>query len=216
MPKAPHLRLDPPEPPPALSERALDNLAFIRQTMERAGSFTAISGTGIVATGIIALGASLLAGSDFQAPRWILTWILAASVACATSVHLTITKARASSAPLTAGVARKLALAFFPSLVAGAIFTAVALHAGWYVAIPGMWMVMYGAAVMAGGALSVPVIPIMGASFMCLGALALGAPLVLTTWTAPDRAALIAGVMAAGFGGLHILFGYAIARRYGG
>ena len=75
---------------------------------------------------------------------------------------------------------------------------------------------MYGAAVMAGGALSVPIVPIMGASFMLTGALALAAPLVLVTWSPEARAALLNGFMAAGFGGLHVLFGFAIARRYGG
>ena len=220
MAKGPHLRIARPESPtppsPTLSDRALDNLRFIRETMERAGSFTAISGTGIVATGIMALAATLAAGGDLAAPRWLVSWIAAAGVACIVSVSLTLSKSRASSAPITAGVARKLSLAFFPSLVAGSILTAVALRAGWHAAIPGMWLMMYGAAVMAGGALSVPIVPIMGASFMLTGALALAAPLVLVTWSPDARAALLNGFMAAGFGGLHILFGFAISRRYGG
>ncbi|MEO7962654.1 MAG: hypothetical protein ABIT38_01960 [Gemmatimonadaceae bacterium] len=218
MPKSPHLRIEstPPEPSPALSDRAFDNLRFIRETMERAGSFTAISGSGIVSTGIVALAATLVAGQDLESPRWLITWIVAAAVAVVLSVSLTISKSRSSAAPITAGVARKLALAFFPSLVAGAILTAVALRAGWYPAIPGMWLVMYGAAVMAGGALSVPIVPIMGASFMITGALALAAPLIVVSWPAVDRAILLNGLMAAGFGGLHVLFGFAIARRYGG
>jgi len=220
MAKGPHLRIARPESPtppsPALSDRAFDNLRFIRETMERAGSFTAISGTGIVATGIIALAATLAAGGALEAPRWLVSWIVAAAVACVVSVSLTLSKSRASSSPITAGIARKLSLAFFPSLVAGSILTAVALRAGWYAAIPGMWLMMYGAAVMAGGALSVPIVPIMGASFMLTGALALAAPLVLVTWSPEARAALLNGFMAAGFGGLHVLFGFAIARRYGG
>jgi hypothetical protein len=222
MPKAPHLRIEPPRDPvprdahPALSERAIDNLRFIRETMERAGSFTAISGSGIVGTGIVALAATLIAGSDLQSPRWLLTWIVAAAVAGIVSVSLTISKSRASGTPITAGIGRKLALAFFPSLVAGAILTAVALRAGWYPAVPGMWLVMYGAAVMAGGALSVPIVPIMGACFMLTGAFALSAPLILVSWSSADRAVLLNALMAIGFGGLHVVFGYAIARRYGG
>ena len=212
----PPLKLAPPEPPPALSDRAFDNLRFIRETMERAGSFTVISGWGIAGTGGVALVATLVAGNSLDGPRWLLTWMVAASIALVLSVHFTVRKFRASDTPVMAATARKLALAFLPSLVAGAVLTAVALRAGWYVALPGMWLMMYGAAVMAGGALSVPIIPVMGASFMALGALALGAPLALTSWTVAERAGLLNGLMAAGFGGLHIAFGIAIARKYGG
>lgn len=210
------LRLEPPTPPPALSDRALDNLRFIRETMERAGTFTAISGRGITVTGIVALFATLAAGTRLDSPRWLVVWMAAALIAFSAAATLTVTKARASNANVTGALARKLALAFFPSLVAGAVLTAVALRAGWYSALPGMWLMMYGAAVMAGGAMSVPVVPVMGAMFMACGAVALAAPLVFVGWPPEHRAILLNAIMAAGFGGLHILFGLAISRRYGG
>ena len=210
------LRLEPPAPPPALSDRAIDNLKFIRETMERAGTFTAISGTGITLTGILALVATLVAGTQLSSPRWLFTWIAAAPVAFSAAATLTVLKARSSQANVTAALARKLALAFFPSLVAGAILTAVALRAGWYSALPGMWLMMYGAAVMAGGAMSVPIVPVMGALFMVFGGAALAAPLVFAGWPPEHKAIVLNGIMAAGFGGLHILFGFAISRRYGG
>ena len=210
------LKLEPPTPPPALSDRALDNLRFIRETMERAGTFTAISGSGITLTGIFALVATLIAGTRLESPRWLVTWMMAAPLAFSASAYLTVRKTRRSNAPFSFALARKLALAFFPSLVAGAVLSAVAVRAGWFAALPGMWLMMYGAAVMAGGAMSVPVIPVMGAMFMAFGALALAAPLVFAAWPVEVRSVILTALMAGGFGGLHILFGFAISRRYGG
>lgn len=213
------LRLEPPTPPepsPALSDRAADNLRFIRETMEAAGTFTAVSGAGITLTGVLALVATIIAGTHLESPRWLLTWMAAAPIAFSASVTLTVRKTRESRATFTTALARKLALAFFPSLVAGAVLTAVALRAGWYPALPGMWLMMYGAAVMAGGAMSVPIIPVMGALFMGFGAVALAVPLVFAAWAPEARGILLNAIMAGGFGGLHVLFGFAISRRYGG
>lgn len=195
----------------------MDNLRYIRETMERAGTFTAISGRGIAATGIIAIVAYVASGNQLGSPRWLTAWLGAALLALATSIIATYRKARGTATPISGTLARKLALAFLPALVTGVVITAVALRAGWFVALPGVWLIMYGAAVMAGGALSTPIVPVMGASFMLLGAVALGAPVVLATaWTEASRADLLNGLMALGFGGLHLLFGTAIARRYGG
>ena len=214
----PRLRLEQPSAPapPALSDRAFDNLRFIRETMERAGLFTAISGAGIRLAGIVALVAVPLGGTDLTGPRWLLTWLGAAAVAAAAAVGATWRKCQAVDRPLSSGTVRRLALAFVPSLAASAVLTAVAVRAEWYSVLPGMWLMMYGAAVMAGGALSVPLVPVMGASFMALGAAALGIQLVFAHWPADVRAALLTAVMAAGFGGLHLAFGAAIARRHGG
>jgi hypothetical protein len=211
------LQIERDEPAPALSDRAIDNLRYIRETMERAGTFTALSGRGIALTGIIAFVASALAGPALGSPRWLAAWIGAAASAMLVSASFTLRKADASAVRISGALGRKLALAFFPALVAGAVITAVALRAGWYVALPGLWLITYGAAVMAGGALSAPVIPVMGASFMLLGAVALGAPLVLANaWSELARSMLLNGLLALGFGGLHLGFGWAIARRYGG
>ncbi len=173
--------------------------------MERAGTFTAISGWGIVAAGMIAIPAFVLAARQDAELGWLAVWVGAAVLAMAISGILTIRKARAIGVPVTSGPGRKLVLAFAPALLAGALITAVLIQHDLTIMLPGIWLVLYGAGVAAGGALSVPIVPVMGVSFMLLGAGALVAPAAWQEW-----------FMLAGFGGLHIVFGVRIARRYGG
>jgi hypothetical protein len=114
-------------------------------------------------------------------------------------------KARAAHMPLLSGPGRKVAFSLSPPIFAGALITVVLYSAGLTAAIPGLWLLLYGTGVVTGGMFSVRVVPIMGLCFMALGAAALFAPSALSDW-----------FMATGFGGLHIIFGAIIARRYGG
>lgn len=198
---------NPPEPaePPALHDRAIDNLSFIRQAMERAGSFTAVSGAGIVAIGAIALLAGFLASRQATPTAWLGVWIAAAAAAVVIELSLTARKARALGLPIDSGPGRKFALAFTPTLLAGAILTVALTPQAPRDLLVGAWLLLYGAGVTAGGALSVPVVPVMGASFMAAGVVALMLPASVANW-----------MMIAGFGVLHIVFGSFIARRYGG
>jgi hypothetical protein len=90
-------------------------------------------------------------------------------------------------------------------MVAGALLTVVLFRAGIVNAIPGMWLLLYGTGVITGGMFSVSVVPVMGICFVIIGALGLFWPQISGDW-----------LMGFGFGGLHILFGTIIARRYGG
>lgn len=191
--------------PPALSDRAIDNLTFIRQAMERAGSFTAVSGTGIVAIGVLALIAGAVASRQAGANAWLGVWLGAAAAAVVIELTLTARKARALGLPIDSGPGRKFALAFTPAMLAGAILTAALTPSAPRDLLVGLWLLLYGAGVTAGGALSVPVVPVMGASFMVAGGVALLLPVAAANW-----------MMVAGFGVLHIVFGFFIARRYGG
>jgi len=196
---------DTPPAPPALHDRAFDNLRFIRQTMERAGSFTAVSGLGIAGAGVLAVIAAALAARQNSLSDWVGVWVAAAFLAMVESAALTALKARALGLPLVSGPGRKAALAFTPALVAGALLTVSLLPTGQANLLAGTWLLLYGAGVAAGGALSVPIVPVLGLAFIAVGTGALFAPAHLANW-----------FMLAGFGGLHLGFGIAIARRYGG
>lgn len=188
-----------------LRDHAADNLRFIRETMEAATSFTAVSGWGQVLVGITALIAAGIAATLAQPAAWVLLWLGEAVLAIAIAVAAVARKARRSGLPLVSTPARKFVLSFAPPLIAGAVLTAVLYRAGAPTLLAGMWLLLYGAGVVTGGAFSVRIVPIMGVCFMLLGSLVLLAPAVGQTW-----------FMAAGFGGLHIVFGVVIARRYGG
>jgi hypothetical protein len=188
----------------ALHERALDNLTFIRQTMERATAFTAVPGWGGVAMGCTAIGTAALAARQPTHERWLATWLGEAVVAVVIGGAALGFKARASHTPLWSRPARQFLFSYLPPIVAGALLTVVLARAGMHWLLPGVWLLLYGAGVVTGGAFSVRVVPAMGLGFMTLGALAA---------LAPDRGDLL---LALGFGGLHIVFGWFIARRYGG
>jgi hypothetical protein len=194
-----------PDPSLDLSARAMDNLRFIRETMERAGSFTAVSGWGQVVIGVAALLAAWLAGRQQTAGDWLAIWAAAAVVCMMVGVLTTAMKARHARMALLTGPGRKFALSLAPPLVAGAILTVVLFRAGMADALPGTWLMLFGAGIITAGAFSVRVVPLMGVCFMVAGTAAFFSP-----------AAWGDAWMAAGFGGLEIIFGILIARRHGG
>jgi hypothetical protein len=197
----------PPRPPDPLSldAHARDNLLFIRRTMERAGSFTAVPGWGGVAVGLTALAAAAVAWRQASPTLWLVTWLAEALLAAMIGAWTVVWKAKAAGLSLLSAPGRRFALSFAPPIVVGALLTAVLVRAGLVAALPGMWLLLYGTGVVTGGAFSIEAVPLMGLCFMALGVAALFCP-----------AAWGNLFMAAGFGGLHLVFGAVIARRYGG
>jgi len=194
--------------PVALQDQALDSLRYIRDAMSRAGAFTAVPGWGGVlmgATALVAAWAAPVSGRPSDASRWLGIWLGEAALAFAIAIMAIVRKARRSGVPLLAAPTRRFALAYAPPMIAGAALTAVFVQNGLSARLPGCWLLMYGVAVVTGGAWAVRIVPVMGLCFMALGLAAFAAP---ASWG--DY------FMAAGFGGVHIGFGLLIAKEYGG
>jgi len=188
-----------------LEARAADNLRFIRETMERAGSFTALPGWGGVSIGLTALAAAVIAARQPTAGRWLFTWLAEASLAVVLALVTTARKAQYVRVPLFSAPGRKFALSFAPPLIVGALLTGVLYRAGDVSVLPGLWLLLYGTAVVGGGAFSVRIVPVMGICFFLIGTAALFSP---ASWGN--------AYMMAGFGALQMIFGVVIAKKYGG
>jgi hypothetical protein len=186
-------------------DHAIENLRFIRETMERSSSFTGVPGWGGVGMGATALVSAVLAARQPTAGAWLTTWLMEAALAVVIGAWAVSAKARTANSPLLSGAARKLTLSLSPPFLAGVLLTWALYRAGHTSLLPGLWLLLYGAGVVTGGAFSVRVVPVMGMCFMAVGAVALFSP---ASWGN--------ALLATGFGGLQILFGVIIARRYGG
>lgn len=191
--------------PPALHDRAMDNLRYIRETMELATAFTGISGWGEIAIGVTALAASAIAALQTTFNSWLAVWIAEGLISLLIAGWSMDRKTRSIKMPLGSGPGRKAVFSLSPPMIAGGLLTIVLVQAGLINAIPGVWLLLYGTGVITGGMYSVKVVPIMGTCLMALGALALFSPPTYGNW-----------FMAVGFGGLHVVFGAIIVRKYGG
>jgi len=200
------VRLEPSDSEPiALHQRAINDLRYIRETMERAGEFTAVPGWGGVGMGTIGVVAAYTAARQGDAERWLAVWLGAAVLAIAVATWSMARKARRAGIALLGGPGRKFALSFLPPVVAGAVLTIALYRAGMVDWLAAVWLLLYGAAVATAGTFSVRIVPVMGLCFMVLGIAALFGPASWNDW-----------LLAAGFGGFQIGFGVAIARRHGG
>jgi hypothetical protein len=207
----------PAPPPPALHDRALQDLSFIRRTMEGASSFTDVPGWGLAIIGATAVLAAVVAESQPSAGRWMAVWMVEALGAVVIGGAMTWRKMRqrghTDDAPILSVPARKFLLGFWPAMLAGAVltFALVDVQEMWRAqsvvpqVLPGLWLLLYGVSVTTAGAFSVRAVPLMGIGLMVLGVLALFLNQL------PDGL-----MLALGFGVWQIGFGVWIARRHGG
>ena len=173
--------------------------------MERSTAFTAVSGWGYVGMGVTALAASYLALRQPTIEAWLAAWLGEALLAVTIALVAMHQKASRLRTPILSIPGRRLFVGLLPALFAGGVLTVALVRSGDTRQIPGVWLLLYGVAVMQAGAFSVRTIPAMGAVFVLIGAIALPLP-----W-------FWANVMLAlGFGIVHIAFGAYIARSHGG
>ena len=168
------------EPIP-IQDHAIDNLRYIRETMERAGSFTAVPGWGGIAIGLTAVAAGWVASRQSFPDGWLGVWTVEGFAALAIGLIAMSAKARSAKTPLMWSPARKFALSVLPAAVAALALTPVLYRSGLAGTLAGMWLLLYGAGVVSGGAFSVRVVPLMGLCFMLTGTAALASPAAWAT-----------------------------------
>jgi hypothetical protein len=183
----------------------MDDLRFIRRTMERAGSFTAVPGWGGVGIGVAGTLGAVVAAQQETAEGWLAAWLVTAAVAILVGSGTMGWKAHRAGVSLVTGPGRKFLLSFLPSVVVGMALTVALYLQAAASLLPGLWLLCYGASVVAAGTQSVRAVPLMGVAFLALGCAALATPAAWAdVW------------LGLGFGGLHVGFGILIARRHGG
>lgn len=190
--------------PARIDHRAADNLRFIRDTMERAASFTAVPGLGGILIGLTALIAGGVSIAK-NAPQQFFIWCAEAVLAGVIAYVAVRRKSSRLKMSLQNRAARRALLSFIPPLLAGAVLTLVLVRMSAFSVLPPLWLLLYGAAVVTGGAFSVRIVPVMGLCFMLMGGIAAFVPAAWGNW-----------FLMAGFGVLHMVFGAVIARRHGG
>ena len=184
---------------------AHEHLEVIRRTMERTTAFTAVSGWGYCAIGATALIAAPVALRQPTIDAWLAVWLAEALVAVTLAVLAMHWKASRLRTPLLSLPGRRLFVGLLPALFAGGVMTVALVRSGDTRQIPGVWLLLYGVAVMQAGAHSLRTIPVMGAVFVLTGAIALPQP-----WYWANV------MLAVGFGLVHLCFGGYIAKRHGG
>ena len=188
-----------------IGDRAFDNLRFIRETMERSAVFTSVPGYGGMLMGATAVGASVFAWQAANHQNWLIIWLTEALLAFAIGFLTLWQKSKTTNASLNSAPARKFALCFAPPIIGAIILSSLFYRLDLFEFFPVVWLTLYGTAVVCGGISSVRIVPIAGWCFIALGLIAVFLPRGFGDL-----------MMGLGFGGLHIIFGFIVARKFGG
>jgi hypothetical protein len=192
------------EAPAVAQSRALGTLAYIRASIESSSTMDVPGMAGIV-MGLIGALTALVVSLPVFAAHWLAIWLVAAAAALALGGALVARQVGRRGHGRYPGPARKFLLCLCPALLAGAALTSVLWTAGAGGVIPGMWLLLYGCAVLSASTVMMAgitrLVCLMGALFVALGVLAFVLP-----------AAAHTVLLGLGFGLLHIVFGFLIGR----
>jgi hypothetical protein len=191
--------------PVNISDRAIDNLKFIRETMERSTVFTSVPGYGGILMGATAIAAAYIANTQPSVRDGLIVWLTEAVLAFFIGLLAMWQKTKISKTSMFSTPARKLLMNSLPPMLCGVFITLGLYRFGHFEAMIPVWILCYGAAVVCGGAFSVKAVPLMGWCFIAVGAAAFFLP-----------AGWANAMMGLSFGVLHIVFGLVIGRKFGG
>ncbi len=189
---------------------ALERIEEIRALMARSGEYRHLSGWAAIATAALTGGgcfASLALGARFtpvdDPARLAAVWGAVLAVGIVVNVAFTIALAKARGESAWSPAARQMVGGLLPGLLSGAILTVFLFVERRFDALPGTWLVCYGAGLMGASLFAPWELRWAGLSFLLAG----GAALFLLL-----AHSLLA--MGALFGGLHVLFGLYVLWRY--
>ena len=194
------------------NQQDLENLQFVRETMERSSTVTSVSGFGVMGMGVIALIGAYLAPLQTREEAWVYTWLAVATFGCVTGFASTWHHSKSQGPVTRLSALRRFGLALAPPLIAACVLTDTFLRAGEFKLMPGTWMLLYGAGVVTAGAFSIGLITVMGLVFMLLGTIGL---YFADVWNVPvwQHLAPMDFYLGAVFGGIHLCFGAIIAVK---
>ena len=183
-----------------LDSHAASTLRYIRASMEGAVSL-AVPGSAGLALGVLGLLTAAISSVPGLHAHWLEIWLSASLVGAAVGGTLVVRESSLRNLRLIGTPLRKFVLCLTPSLFAAVVMTAVHWTYGNLHAIPGTWLLLYGCALITASAATTRTIGILGGCFALLGMMAL---------LLPDDLQIL--ILAIGFGGLHIVFGFVIGR----
>lgn len=188
---------------------AAQNLESIRILMERTGRYSNFSAVSAATAGTLAIAAAAVCrwreiSFDVPHPWWklIALWAAVFAVAFLQNLFWTWVHARRRGERVWTHLTRAMTMAVLPGFFTGGVLTGFAIVERRLDMLPGIWMLMYGTAVLGAALFAGRNLKIFGALFLLMGAFTIH-------WRQYG-----VEMMAASFGLLHLGLGLLIAWKF--